>query len=57
MILIKKLAGHATALVPLAILDKMMRAASQPYQLGVVAEYVLANTRARALERRNDGHH
>ena len=24
---------------------------------GVVAEYVLANARARALERRNDGHH
>lgn len=24
---------------------------------GVVVEYVLANTRARALERRNDGHH
>jgi len=41
MILIKKLAGHATALVP----------------LGVVAEYVLANIRAKALKRRNNGHH
>jgi hypothetical protein len=24
---------------------------------GVVAKYVLSNTRAKALERRNDGHH
>ena len=50
MILIKKLAGHATALVPLAILDKMMSAAPH-IPAGMVAEYVLANTGAGALER------